>query len=164
MTVLILIIAFTLLLLGLLGSIIPGLPGPPISYFAVLLIHFFTGTHFSFSFLWTWAIIVAMVFVLDYTLQAWGVKKFGGGRKSTIGTFLGLFVGLLFPPIGLLVGPFVGAFLGALSEVKGDNTRAMKVAIGSFIGFVTGTALKLAVSAALMWYSIQSIISGFNEA
>ena len=105
-----------------------------------------------------------MVFVLDYTLQAWGVKKFGGGRKSTIGTFLGLFVGLLFPPIGLLVGPFVGAFLGALSEVKGDNTRAMKVAIGSFIGFVTGTALKLAVSAALMWYSIQSIISGFNEA
>ena len=164
MTVLILIIAFTLLLLGLLGSIIPGLPGPPISYFAVLLIHIFKGTLISFSFLWTWAIIVAIVFVLDYTLQAWGVKKFGGGRKSTIGTFLGLFVGLLFPPIGLLVGPFVGAFLGALSEVKGDNTRAMKVAIGSFIGFVTGTALKLGVSAALMWYSIQSIISGFNEA
>ena len=95
MTVLILIIAFTLLLLGLLGSIIPGLPGPPISYLAVLLIHFFTGTHFSSSFLWTWAIIVAIVFVLDYTLQAWSVKKFGGGRKSTIGTFVGLFVGLL---------------------------------------------------------------------
>ena len=157
MTVLILIIAFTLLLLGLLGSIIPGLPGPPTSYLAVLLIHFSTGTHFSSSFLWTWAIIVAIVFVLDYTLQAWGVKKFGGGRKSTIGTFIGLFLGLLFPPIGLLVGPFVGAFFGALSEVKGDNTRAMKVAIGSFIGFVTGTALKLGVSATLLSYSIYYI-------
>ncbi len=154
MTLLILIIAFSLLLLGLLGSIIPGLPGPPISYLAVLLIHFFTGTQFSSSFLWTWAIVVAIVFVLDYTLQAWGVNKFGGGRKSTIGTFVGLFLGLLFPPIGLLVGPFAGAFLGALSEVKGDNTRAFKVAIGSFIGFITGTVLKLGVSAALLSYSI----------
>jgi hypothetical protein len=157
MTVLILIIAFSLLLLGLLGSIIPGLPGPPISYLAVLLIHFFTGTQFSTSFLWTWGIVVAVVFVLDYTLQAWGVKKFGGGRKSTIGTFVGLFVGLLFPPIGLLIGPFAGAFLGALSEVNGDNDRALKVAIGSFIGFVTGTALKLGVSAALLSYSIYYI-------
>jgi len=157
MTLLILVIAFSLLLLGLLGSIIPGLPGPPISYLAVLLIHFFTGTQFSASFLWTWGIIVAIVFVLDYTLQAWGVKKFGGGRKSTIGTFVGLFVGLLFPPIGLLIGPFVGAFLGALSEVKGDNNRALKVAIGSFIGFVTGTVLKLGVSAVLLSYSIYYI-------
>lgn len=157
MTVLILVIAFSLLFLGVLGSIIPGLPGPPISFVGILLIHFFTGTDFSGSFLWTWGIIVAIVFVLDYTLQAWGVKKFGGGRKSTIGTFVGLFAGLLFPPIGLLVGPFVGAFIGALSEVKGDNNRALKVAIGSFIGFITGTVLKLGVSAALLSYSIYYI-------
>ena len=157
MTVFILVIAFSLLILGLLGSIIPGLPGPPISYLAVLLIHFFTGTQFSSSFLWTWGIVVTLVFVLDYTLQAWGVKKFGGGRKSTIGTFVGLFVGLLFPPIGLLIGPFAGAFLGALSEVKGDNDRALKVAIGSFIGFITGTVLKLGVSAVLFSYSIYYI-------
>ena len=157
MTVLILVIAFSLLFLGILGSIIPGLPGPPISFVGILLIHFFTGTDFSASFLWTWGIIVAIVFVLDYTLQAWGVKKFGGGRKSTIGTFVGLFAGLLFPPIGLLVGPFVGAFIGALSEVKGDNKRALKVAIGSFIGFITGTVLKLGVSAALLSYSIYYI-------
>lgn len=157
MTVLILVIAFSFLFLGILGSIIPGLPGPPISFAGVLLIHFFTGTQFSSSFLWTWGIIVAIVFVLDYTLQAWGVKKFGGGRKSTIGTFVGLFAGLLFPPIGLLVGPFVGAFIGALSEVKGDNDRALKVALGSFIGFVTGTVLKLGVSAVLLSYSIYYI-------
>ena len=157
MTVFFLILAFCLFLLGFLRSVIPGLPGPPISYLAVLIIHFFTPNQFSNSFLFTWALIVALVFILDYTLQAWGVKKFGGGRKATIGTFVGLFLGLLFAPIGLLVGPFVGAFVGALAEVKGDNTRAFKVAIGSFIGFVSGTVLKLGVSTALVYYSICNI-------
>ena len=157
MVTIVIIIAFALLLLGILGSIIPGLPGPPISYLGVLLIHFFTGTQFSTYLLWTWGIVVVLVFVLDYTVQAWGVKKFGGGRRATIGTFAGLFAGLLFPPIGLLIGPFVGAFLGALSEVRGDNNRALKVAIGSFIGFLTGTLLKLGVSAVLLFYSIYNI-------
>jgi uncharacterized protein YqgC (DUF456 family) len=154
MTFLILFLAFLFLLIGIIGSIIPGLPGPPLSYIGVLLIHFFSHTQFSTKFLIVWGVVVAIVFVLDYTLQAWGVKKFGGGKKSTIGTFVGLFLGLLFPPIGLLLGPFLGAFLGALLEVKGDNNRAFKVAIGSFVGFITGTALKLGVSAALLSYSI----------
>ena len=157
MTIFFLFLAFSLFLLGFLGSVIPGLPGPPISYLAVLIIHFFTHNQFSNSFLFTWALIVALVFILDYILQAWGVKKFGGGRKATIGTFVGLFLGLLFPPVGLLIGPFVGAFIGALAEVKGDNTRAFKVAIGSFIGFVSGTVLKLVVSTVLLYYSICNI-------
>ena len=101
MEIVIFIIALILLVLGLLGSMIPGLPGPPLSFIGILLIHFFTGTQFSTSLLWTWGIVVVLVFVLDYTVQAWGVKKFGGGRRATIGTFAGLFAGLLFPPIGL---------------------------------------------------------------
>lgn len=157
MVTVIFIIAFVLLVLGVLGSLIPGLPGPPLSFIGILLIHFFTGTHFSISFLLTWAFIVILVFLLDYFMQVWGVKKFGGGRKATIGTFLGLFVGFLFPPIGLLIGPFIGAFIGALLEVQDDNTRAFKVAIGSFIGFVTGTILKLVVSSVLLYYAIYNI-------
>ncbi|MFL2563822.1 MAG: DUF456 domain-containing protein [Flavobacteriales bacterium] len=157
MVTVIFIIAFVLLILGLLGSIIPGLPGPPLSFIGILLIHFFTGTQFSTSFLLTWAVIVVLVFLLDYFMQVWGVKKFGGGRKAILGTFLGLFMGLLFPPVGLLIGPFIGAFIGALLEVQGDNTRALNVAIGSFIGFVTGTILKLVVSSVLLYYAIYNI-------
>ena len=157
METVIFIIALILLVLGLLGSMIPGLPGPPLSFIGILLIHFFTGTQFSTSFLLTLAFIVILVFLLDYLMQVWGVKKFGGGRKATIGTFLGLFAGLIFPPIGLLIGPFIGAFIGALLEVQGDNTRALKVAIGSFIGFVTGTILKLVVSSVLLYYAIYNI-------
>ena len=159
MVTVIFIIAFVLLILGLLGSIIPGLPGPPLSFIGILLIHFFTGTQFSTSFLLTWAVIVVLVFLLDYFMQVCGVKKFGGGRKAILGTFLGLFMGLLFPPVGLLIGPFIGAFIGALLEVQGDNTRALNVAIGSFIGFVTGTILKLVVSSVLLYYAIYNIYS-----
>ena len=128
MVTVIFIIAFVLLILGLLGSIIPGLPGPPLSFIGILLIHFFTGTQFSTSFLLTWAVIVVLVFLLDYFMQVWGVMKFGGGRKAILGTFLGLFMGLLFPPVGLLIGPFIGAFIGALLEVQ-DDTRALKVTV-----------------------------------
>ena len=157
MVTVIFIIAFVLLVLGVLGSLIPVLPGPPLSFIGILLIHFFTGSHFSISFLLTWAFIVILVFLLDYFMQVWGVKKFGGGRKATIGTFFGIFAGLIFPPIGLLIGPFIGAFIGALLEVQGDNTRAFKVAIGSFIGFVSGTILKLVVSSVLLYYAIYNI-------
>ena len=157
MVTVIFIIAFVLLILGLLGSIIPGLPGPPLSFIGILLIHFFTGIQFSTSFLLSCAVIVILVFLLDYYMQVWGVKKFGGGRKAILGTFLGIFVGFLFPPIGLLIGPFFGAFLGAILEVQGENTRAFKVAIGSFIGFVTGTILKLVVSSVLLYYVIYNI-------
>ena len=157
MVTVIFIIAFVLLILGLLGSIIPGLPGPPLSFIGILLIHFFTGTQFSTSFLLTWVVIVVLVFLLDYFMQVWGVKKFGGGRKAILGTFLGLFMGLLFPPVGLLIGPFIGAFIGALLEVQDDNTRALKVAVGSFFGFVTGTILKLVVSSVLLYYAIYNI-------
>ena len=156
MVTVIFIIAF-FYFLGLVGSIIPGLPGPPLSYIGILIIHFFTCTHFSTSNLLIWAVIVILVFLLDYYMQVWGVKKFGGGRKATIGTFSGLFIGLLFPPFGLLIGPFCGAFIGALLEFRGDNIRALKIALGSFIGFVSGTVLKLVVSSVLFYYAIYNI-------
>ncbi|MDG1849027.1 MAG: DUF456 domain-containing protein [Flavobacteriales bacterium] len=155
--ILILILAFLFLLTGILGSIIPGLPGPPISYLGILLLHFFTNIQFGISFLWLWAFVVIAISVLDYLFQAWGVKKFGGGKSATLGTFIGLFAGLIFPPIGLLVGPFLGAYLGALVEVSGDNKRAFKVAVGSFVGFLSGTFLKLGVSILLLYYAIHQI-------
>lgn len=156
MVTVIFIFAFVLLILGLVGSMIPGLPGPPLSLIGILLIHFFTGTQFSISFLLSWAVIVILVFLLDYFMQVWGVKKFGGGRKAILGTFFGVFMGLFFPPVGLLIGPFIGAFIGAILEIK-DDTRALKVAVGSFIGFLTGTILKLMVSSVLLYYAIYNI-------
>ena len=76
--------------LGLLGSVIPGLPGPPVSFVAILILHFFIDIVFTNSFLWLWGVLVVLISLL-ITFLAWGVKKFGGGNRATTGTFVGLF-------------------------------------------------------------------------
>ena len=147
MDFIIIIIVILLLLIGLIGCIIPALPGPPISFSGLLLFHFFTSYNLEENTLWLLAAVVVAITFLDYWLQVYGVKKFGGGKKAINGTILGLVLGLLlFPPFGLIIGPFVGAFLGAKMEAKEDTNRAIKIALGALAGFLGGTVLKFAVS------------------
>jgi hypothetical protein len=157
MNILILIFAFILLFLGLFGSIVPGIPGPAASYIGVLIIHFFTQHQFSINILLTLGVIVVAIFVMDYSLQAIGVKKYGGGKVATTGTFLGLFIGFIFPPLGILLGPFIGAFAGAFIEDRKDTSRALRVGLGSFFGFISGSILKLGLSILLLFYSAYQI-------
>ena len=145
MEILILLLVGILLVVGIIGSIIPVIPGPPISYAAVLLIHFFTPYQFDSYLLITLAGIVVFVTFLDYWLQIEGVKRFGGGKKATNGTIIGLLVGIsVFPPIGILVGPFLGAYIGAKMDDKSEE--ALKISFGAIIGFLGGTFLKLLIS------------------
>ncbi|MBC8266872.1 MAG: DUF456 domain-containing protein [Flavobacteriales bacterium] len=147
MEFLIIFIVIILLLIGLIGCIIPALPGPPISFLGLLVFHFFTNYHFEEDMLWLLGAVVVAITFLDYWLQVYGVKKFGGGRKAINGTILGLVLGLLlFPPFGIIIGPFIGAFLGAKIEAKEDTNRAIKIAMGALAGFLGGTVLKFAVS------------------
>ena len=147
MDFIIIIIVILLLLIGLIGCIIPALPGPPISFSGLLLFHFFTSYNLEEDTLWLLAAVVVAITFLDYWLQVYGVKKFGGGKKAINGTILGLVLGLLLPiPFGVIIGPFVGAFLGAKMEAKEDTNRAIKIALGALAGFLGGTVLKFAVS------------------
>ena len=68
----------------------------------------------------------------------------GGTKYGVIGAGLGLLLGFFFPPLGILIGPFVGAFVGEL--FKNNNTRiAFKSALGSFVGFLVSTLMKIVV-------------------
>ena len=132
-----------LLLLGVVGSIIPALPGPPLCYIALLLNHFFINEINETSLLF---ILMAVVFVtiLDYFLQIYGVKKAGGGKYAIRGSIVGMLLGIfLFPPFGILVGAFIGAFIGAKIET---NKNEVKIAFGAVLGFIAGTILKLCTS------------------
>ena len=134
---LIIVLVIILLLIGLIGCIIPALPGPPISFLGLLLLHFLTSYTIDVETLWLLAAIVSLITFLDYWLQIYGVKKFGGGKKAINGTILGLVLGLLlFPPFGVIIGPFIGAFLGAKMEAKEDTNRAIKIAMGALAGFL----------------------------
>ena len=155
------------IIIGIIGSILPGLPGPPLSYFGLLLLHWTRFAQFSFKMLVIWAVIVMVVAVLDYVVPIWGTKKFGGTRSGVRGSTIGLIIGIILLPMlgivlgpfglfGILGGPFIGAWIG--ERYAGQNAnQAMRAAMGSFIGFLAGTFMKIAVSMILAFYFFRAV-------
>lgn len=156
--ILFIILGSILLLVGLAGCILPVIPGPPISYLALLVLHFSPNYQFSTNFLILWAVISLGVTVIDNLIPMYTTQKFGGSKRAVWGSMIGLLIGIfLFPPIGLIVGTFVGAVLGELSTGK-DTKTALRSGFGAFMGFVGGTLLKLVASGMMIFYFVRELI------
>ncbi|PIF02393.1 MAG: hypothetical protein CR996_00495 [Draconibacterium sp.] len=150
---------FLFIVAGLIGCLLPILPGPPLSYIGLLLLHFTKRYDFSGRFLIIWAIITIVVFLLDYFIPIWGTKKFGGSKRGIWGSIIGLIIGFFFfPPLGIILGPFIGAVIGEFSSGK-DSASALKSGFGSFVGFLVGTVLKLVASGVMMWHFIKMLVT-----
>ncbi len=148
MDILLLLIGFVLMLVGILGSFLPVLPGPPVSWLGLLLLYLTKAVPNDWWMLGITAVFAIIIVALDYIIPAIGTKKFGGTKYGVIGTTLGLLVALFFPvlgPFGIIIWPFVGALVGELLN-KADKKTATKAAFGSFLGFLTGTFLKFMVA------------------
>lgn len=146
MDLILLIIASLFIVLGVIGSFLPVLPGPITSWLGLLILHFTNAIPINKTFLIITFVVAILVWVLDYIIPAIGTKRFGGSKAGMIGTFLGLVVGLIAPiPGGIIIGPFVGAFIGELIN-NADSKTALKAAFGSFIGFLTSTFIKFIVA------------------
>ena len=151
------IIVVVLLIIGIIGCFVPVMPGPPISYVALLIFHFFSSYNIDENTLWLWALIVIAVTVFDLWVQIYGVKKFGGTKKAVNGSIIGLIIGIfLFPPFGIIIGPFLGAFIGAKMDDP-DVNKALRIALGALAGFVAGTIVKLSVSLYIIYIIYESI-------
>jgi len=147
MDIFLIVIAALLMVLGILGSFLPILPGPITSWIGFLLLKFSTPIEISNKFLIITFVIALLIWVLDYFIPAIGTKKFGGSKYGVIGTTLGLIVGLIAPiPGGIIIGAFLGALIGELLN-NTDSKTALKAAFGSFLGFITSTFLKFVVAA-----------------
>ncbi len=158
MTTLIVIFSVLLLILGLIGSVLPIIPGPPVSFIGLLLLHLFTPFFLSEDLLIYFALAAAIITFLDYWLQIYSVKIFGGGRASTTGVIIGIIFGVfLFPPFGVVVGPFIGAYVGAIIESDFDLIKSFKIAFGSLIGFLGGTVLKFIYCSYVIWEYVSFI-------
>jgi len=148
------IVGSILMIIGIIGCIVPVIPGPPISFLGLLSLHFTTEYQFTTNFLIVMMLLAAAVTVLDYYVPIYGTKKFGGSNKGVWGSMIGLVLGLIFfPPFGIIIGPFLGAFIGELIEGK-NSQEAMKSSLGSFIGLFFGTILKLISSSLMIYYFI----------
>ena len=169
MDVILIILGALCLLLGVIGCIAPVIPGVPLAYVGLLLLHWTDKVQFTWKFLVMWAVITVVIQVLDFVIPVWGTKKFGGTKWGVWGSTLGLVGGLFMGPLGIVIGPFAGAVLGemlyynrypqAIPNANNSNfSSALRAGFGSFIGLLTGTILKLVCCGLMIFYFIKELI------
>jgi uncharacterized protein YqgC (DUF456 family) len=147
-----------LMILGIIGCVLPVIPGPPLSFVGLLLLHFSNYAEFSFEFLLVMGAIAVIVTIMDYIVPVWGTKKFGGSKWGMWGAAIGLVLGLIFfPPLGIIIGPFAGAVIGEALTGK-DAANSFKAGLGSLLGLMIGIGLKLAASVAMTYYFIKELV------
>ncbi len=156
--VIIVIIGAIFSLAGIIGCIFPALPGPPLNYIALLLIHF-TGIHeFSTSFLVVYLIINIVVQVLDYILPVYGAKRYGASKQGIWGSVVGIILGFFFfPPFGVIIGALVGAFAGELIAGKKES-EALRAGFATFIASLIMMAAKLVLSVLMTFHFVKNLI------
>ena len=154
------IVAIVLGAVGIVGSIVPGLPGPPLSWVGLLLVYLWgggtdgSGGAMTLTFLVVWLAITIVITILDYTVPAYFTKLTGGSKAGGWGAVIGLFAGLLVPPVGMIVGSLLGAFIAELIVAKKDTATSLKSALGAFLGFLFGTGAKLVAAGVMLFYIV----------
>lgn len=170
MDILLIVLGAICLLLGLVGCVAPVVPGVPLSYLGLLLLHWTERVQFSWQFLVVWGVVVVVIQILDYFIPAWGTKKLGGTKYGVWGSTIGLFAGFLMGPLGIIIGPFVGAVVGELiyfnrhpqntiGPPKNTNfNRALRAGFGSFVGLLAGTLVKVICCGVMIAYFVKELI------
>jgi uncharacterized protein YqgC (DUF456 family) len=147
MDIFLLTIGFLFVMLGLIGSFLPVLPGPLTSWLGLLILYFTSTVPMNYTFLGITLAIAILIWILDYIIPAIGTKRFGGSTYGVYGTTIGLLIGLFSPiPLGILIGAFLGAFIGEVLHDKTNTKRAFKASIGSLLGLITSTIIKFTVA------------------
>ena len=158
MEYLLLALAIVLMILGIAGCLLPILPGPPLTYLGLVVLHFTRFADISKNLFIILGIVAVVVTVIDYVVPIWGTRQFGGSKYGMRGATVGLIIGLFLGPLGIIIGPFIGAVIGELI-FKDDVKYALKAGFGSLLGFLTGVGLKLAASLLMTFYFIKALIA-----
>lgn len=143
LTVLLIVLALTLLLAGAAGTVYPALPGLPMMFGGAWLLAYAQ----DYQIITVWTLVLLLLptlfgMAMDFVAGMLGAKYTGADKQAVWGAFIGGIVGIFFGIIGLLLGPLIGAAIGEFIA-KRDLLKAGKVGIGTFVGFVVGTAAKI---------------------
>lgn len=149
------ILAVILAVAGVIGCIVPIIPGVVLAWAGLLLVRLCDGTTVTGGQLLLWLGITVAVSVADYLLPGWMVRRFGGSRAGSAGATAGMIAGMFFGIVGLLAGPFIGAVAGEYLNDSRDPGRALRVGMGSFAAFLAGTGLKLF---AALWMTVRIVV------
>ena len=160
MSTVIIILAVLCGVIGIAGSILPGLPGPPVSWAGLLILYIWgngtnaAGEPMTTTFLLVWLAITVVVCIVDYVVPAYFTRVTGGSKAAGRGAIIGLLVGMFVPPVGIILGTLGGAFLAEYLVARKGGWDSAKSAIGALLGFFFGTGIKLIASGLMMYYII----------
>ena len=154
MDILITICAILCGIIGVLGAVLPVLPGPALSFVGMVLAYFNGGDTITERMLWIWGIVTIVVSILDYILPGYFSKIFGGTKAGITGATIGVFVGVFMGPLGIILGPFVGAVIGELLHEKKNLDKAITVGFGSLLSFLVGSGVKLILAGFILYYIV----------
>lgn len=147
----IIILGVLLSIAGILGCIIPAVPGPPLNYLALVTLMILPQIELSTSMLIITGILTLIVVILDYILPIWGAKIYKVSSFGIWGSVIGMLIGILFfPPFGLILGTFLGAVVGEMISGKSDSD-AMRAGIVTFIFSLIAMVMKLSLSVYLTY-------------
>lgn len=159
---LLILLGFICIVVGVVGCLLPVLPGPSLSYAGLILLQFSSSHPFGIQNLVVYALLTAGVMVLDYIIPVYGTKKLEGSKYGVWGSGIGMVVGLfLMFPVGIIIGPVVGAFIGELFSGKKAG-QAFKPALGSFLGFLAGATIKFLLSLSMAYYFVLTVYAIYN--
>ena len=157
MSVVMLSVAIVLMIVGLIGCLIPIVPGPAVAYCGLLCMIPTSKAPSSLAIV-AFGVAALVVTVLDYVVPTLGAKRFKCSKFGTWGCVIGTLVGIFFFPLGLLLGPFCGAVLGELLARKRAG-EALWGGLGAFLGFLSGVLLKVVFCAVTILFYFCSLLA-----
>lgn len=148
---LIILISFILLILGMLGTFLPVLPGLVLSFCGLLIYKFGTDSDLSMMYIWIFGLLTVLSMILNYVIPAKTNRKYGGTGWGSVGSFVGTILGMIFIPLpfGFLIGMFLGVFVGEMLHDSKDQKKAWNSVKGAFVGFLYGTGFNFIVALAM---------------
>ena len=152
------ILGLILTLAGIIGCIIPSIPGPPLNFIALMLLNWVDAAIFTREFMITFFVAVVAVTVIDYSLPIISGKAYGASRYGIWGSMIGMLVGIIFfPPFGMLIGIILGAIVGELYAGK-ENSDALRAGLYTFLISIFLIVIKLILSALMSYHFFKESI------
>lgn len=152
------ILGFVFALVGLAGSILPVIPGPPLGFLALIILSLAKNWEpFTPTFLIIMGGLTIFVTILDYVVPVAGARKYGASKPGVWGSVVGMIIGLFFfPPWGIVIGGFLGALAGE-AVVGKEGRKMLRAGWGVFVGNLAGIGLKLALSGVMLFFYVKEM-------
>ncbi|OGP94208.1 MAG: hypothetical protein A2Z19_00895 [Deltaproteobacteria bacterium RBG_16_54_18] len=158
MTITLIILGLIVALVGIIGCILPVIPGPPLSYASLFILSIAKNWEpFNMTFLIFMGVVLVAVLLVDYIFPAIGARRYGASRTGVWCALIGMLVGIFFiPPWGMFIGAFAGAVIGELAFGK-KAKEALKAGWGIFVGTMAGIGVKLAFCGAVLFFYVKAL-------